>query len=517
MSSGYTTNCTQLTPDSTDFFFKTFSLSAEELIVASATQLFPFSNAGANTGANPSLRVASVVAGLSRALDLSTGQPLGHSIRTCVLGMRIAGEIGLSQEILNELFYSLLLKDCGCSGNASKTFHALGSDDLKAKRDVKTTDWTRVSWETLQYALSHVAPGKPFLERVRTLLSVARNQKVHAKDVTKIRCERGATLARLMGLSSGTADGIRGLDEHWDGSGNPEGLRGEEIPLLSRIMLLAQTLEVFLVSSGAVAAADVAVKRSRTWFDPKLVKAVQSLDRRGELFAHVFDDDLTELCLKLEPSPRIMDAGETNLDNVCTAFSNIVDAKSPFTFNHSLGVANAAVAVGRTLGLPRERILLLRNAALLHDLGKLGVSNSILEKPSKLDDDEWQVVKQHPQGTWEILREIPGFQELGQIAASHHEKLNGKGYHRGLTAEYLPLEARILAVADIFDALAAKRPYRDSIVPEKVIEMMRRDTPHALDVLCVDALEQSGIQSNQTWIDLQSLNSSLISYETLPR
>ncbi|MDQ2947023.1 MAG: phosphohydrolase, partial [Acidobacteriota bacterium] len=159
--------------------------------------------------------------------------------------MRIAEEIGLSEEGRNHLFYSLLLKDCGCSINASKMFHALGSDDLKAKRDVKTTDWTKLSWETLQYAFSHVAPGKPFLERSRALLALALNQKRHTRDVTKMRCDRGATLARLMGLSEDTADAILSLDEHWDGHGNPEGLRRSEIPLLSQIMLLAQTLEVF--------------------------------------------------------------------------------------------------------------------------------------------------------------------------------------------------------------------------------------------------------------------------------
>jgi putative nucleotidyltransferase with HDIG domain len=458
------------------------------------------------------IRVGQVVSALSSALDLSTGQPAGHSVRSCMIGMRIGKEIGLSRAELSDLFYALLLKDCGCSGNASKTFHALGSDDLKAKRDVKTTDWTRTSWETLQFALSHVAPGKPFIERTRALFRLAAGQKVHAKNATKIRCERGATLTRLMGLSGATSFAILNLDEHWDGRGFPEGLRGAEIPLHSRIMLLAQTLEVFLVASGPQAAIEVVNRRRRTWFDPDLVKAANSLSRHNLLWHKAFSTQLPELCLETEPDPKMLEPGGTSLENISLAFSNIVDAKSPFTFNHSLGVANAAVATARVIGLPRERIVFLRHAALLHDLGKLGVSNTILEKPAKLDDNEWQAMKRHPMDTWKILRAIPGFGEMSNIAGSHHEKLNGSGYFRGVTAEYLPIESRILAVADMFDALAAQRPYRDALPREKVFQIIREETPHALDASCVEALEQSGSESNQTFIDLESLNDQLKSY-----
>ncbi len=459
------------------------------------------------------MRTGAVVSALSHALDLSTGQPIGHSIRSCILGMRIAEEIGFSDEARNSLYYALLLKDCGCSGNASMMFHALGSDDIKAKRDVKTTDWTRVSWETLQYAFSHVASGKPFLERSWALFRLALRQKQHSKNSVKIRCERGSTLARLMGLSDATAHGILNLDEHWDGQGNPEGLRKTEIPILSRIMLLAQTLEVFLASQGGDAAFEVVSGRSKTWFDPDLIKAVRSLAKRKELWNDLLSDKAFTIGLEIEPRPKMMKKGDTALDAICVAFANIVDAKSPFTFNHSNGVANAAVAIARVLQLKRERILFIRHAGLLHDLGKLSVPNTILEKPGKPTDEEWEVLKLHPFYTWKILAGIPGFHEMSEIAASHHEKLNGKGYFRGLTAEQLPIEARILVVADIFDALSAKRPYRDSLPLEKVFEIMRKDVPHALDATCVEALEQSRIGCDQTFVDLQNLHDQLASYE----
>lgn len=459
------------------------------------------------------LRVAEVVSALSHALDLTTGQPIGHSVRACILGMRIAAEIGLPLETQNSLYYALLLKDCGCSANASKTFHALGCDDIRAKRDVKTTDWTRMSWETVQYALSHVAPGKPFLERSRALFALAVNGKRHTKDVTKIRCERGSMLARLMGLPEATAEGILNLDEHWDGGGNPVGLRRTEIPVLSRIMLLAQTLEVFFATQSADAALEVIQQRSRKWFDPELVKAARSLAASGKLWTDIASDEAFTVGLNLEPEQKTMAKGDSTLDSICVAFANIVDAKSPFTFNHSSGVANAAVAIARTLQLDRERVFFIRHAALLHDLGKLSVSNSILEKPGKPDDAEWAIIRLHPFYTWKILQGISSFHEMSEVAASHHEKLNGKGYFRGLGADQLSLESRILAVADIFDALSAKRPYRDSLPLKTVFEIMHKDAPHAIDATCLKALEESGVGADQTFMDLHNLNEQLISYQ----
>lgn len=427
--------------------------------------------------------------------------------------MRIGQEYGLNPQQLNELYYALLIKDCGCSGNSSKTFHALGSDDLKAKRDVKTTDWTRISWETLRYALDHVAPGKPFLERTRALLQLAANQKAHTRDVTKIRCERGATLARLMGLPDATADAILDLDEHWDGSGNPEGLRGTKINLFSRIMLLAQTLENYAAAYSREVALEIIEQRSKKWFDPAVVKAASSLASRGALWTNIESHDIADRVLRLDMPAATLSAGNETLDAICVAFAQIVDAKSPFTYNHSNGVANASVAIARTLNLPHERIVLVRHAALLHDLGKLGVSNTILEKPAKLDDDEWKIMKRHPEDTWLILKSIPEFQELSEVAASHHEKLNGAGYFRNFTAGQLSTEARIIAVADIFDALSAKRPYRDSLALETVFNIMRKEAPHAIDGDCLRALEESGITSDQSYKDLHSLQQNLVLYK----
>jgi putative nucleotidyltransferase with HDIG domain len=452
--------------------------------VASSSPATPPNSAPPGT----TLRVSALISALSYSLDLTEGRPMGHSVRSCMLGMRIAQHIGMPISEQGDLFYALLLKDAGCSSNSSKLFHILAADEIRAKRDVKLTDWTRVGWESLQYALTHVATGAPFLERMRTLARVAAKQQTESCELVKIRCERGATVARRIGFPEPVAQAIHSLDEHWAGGGYPDGLRGAEIPLFSRIMNLSQTLEVFLVNRGPEAAIAVVKKRSGRWFDPDLVKATASLAKSGALWSKLEHSDAIEHALALEPEERRMAASDETVENICQAFAEIVDAKSPFTYRHSNGVADAAVAIARQLSMCEEDTTFLRRAALLHDVGKLSVSNTILEKPGPLDDEEWKIIQKHPYYSYEILRRIPSFEQLSEVAAAHHEKLDGSGYFRHWGAEQMSLPSRILVVSDIFDALAAERPYRSAMPLEKVFGIMQKDAPRALDATCLEAL-----------------------------
>src|SRR5580658_639224 len=275
----------------------------------------------------PTVRVSQIISALSYALDLTEGRPMGHSVRSCMIGMRIAAEIGLSVDEQSDLYYALLLKDAGCSSNSSKLFHILSADEIRAKRDVKLTDWTRVGWESLQYAVSHVATGAPFLERVRTLVRVAATQQTESCELVKIRCERGASIARRIGFAEPTAQAIHSLDEHWNGGGYPDGLRGREIPLFSRIMNLAQTLEVFSFHRSPDAALDVARLRNKRWFDPDLVKAAASLAGAGKLWTGLDEAGTIEHALALEPEDRRLLANDETVENICQAFAEIIDAK----------------------------------------------------------------------------------------------------------------------------------------------------------------------------------------------
>jgi putative nucleotidyltransferase with HDIG domain len=436
----------------------------------------------------PSIRVSEIISALSYALDLTEGQPMGHSVRSCVIGMRLAQQIGMSHEEQRNLYYALLLKDAGCSSNASRFFHILNADEICAKRDVKTTDWTRLGWESLHYGFTHVATGMPFIERMQQLFQLASRQRQNSRELIKIRCERGANIAKRLGFSKQVCEGIQSLDEHWNGRGYADGSSKQEIPLISRIANLSQTLDVFFTAKGPDAAMEVAGKRSGHWFDPDLVKAARSLSNSGILWQGLDDENLMRRVAMLEPENHRVTATDEAIDNICLAFADVIDAKSPFTYRHSNGVAEAAVEIAQWFGLSQDNVKHLRRAALLHDIGKLSVSNSILEKPGKLTEQEWKAVKAHPFYTLQVLKRIPGFERLSEDAAAHHEKLDGSGYWRGLKGDQISRFARILTVADIFDALYAKRPYRDGLPLETVFAMLRKDAPHALDLPCVEAL-----------------------------
>jgi HD-GYP domain-containing protein (c-di-GMP phosphodiesterase class II) len=422
------------------------------------------------------LRLSEILAALSYALDITDGQPAGHTVRTCLIGMRLANDVGLEADDRAALFYALLLKDAGCSSNAAKVSVLYGADDFTAKRNVKMVNHSYLP-EALGYILRNVGSK-------RDLVRVLRAGSKTARQLTEIRCERGAEIARMLEMPEKTAAAVRALDEHWDGKGYPDGLAGEEIPLLGRVVCLAQTTEVFFTSFGPDAAVDMAFERTGTWFDPELVRALASLREDGRFWASLGANARVHVGA-LEPTERLVLADEARLDAVAEAFASVIDAKSPYTHRHSERVAEIAVSTGAALGLGPAALRDLRRAALLHDIGKLGVSNLILDKPGELTGAELAAVQRHPEWTEQILRRVSRFDELASAAAAHHEKLDGSGYHRGLRGDALGQSARILAVADIFEAMTAQRPYRAAMPAEQALALMRDDVRTKL---CPDAV-----------------------------
>lgn len=442
-------------------------------------------------GDSSQLRVSEVISALSHALDLVEGQPMGHALRTCMLGMRLAEVIGLPLEDRSDLYYALLLKDAGCSNNAALMYGMFGGDEIKAKREAKTTDWTRISLEGLRYVFRNAVPEGSWAERACRILSLGLNHKKQSQELIQTRCQRGSEIALNMGFSPKTAEAIRNLDEHWNGAGFPRGSCGSEIPLLGRILCLCQTIDNYASIQGVDAAFRIIEKRSGKWFDPELVRAARELKHDAKLWEELQSPLPLEAVTRLEPEEKVLYADDTLLDNICEAFSGVVDAKSPFTYDHSVGVARVSVLLANELGLNAETTTLIRRAALLHDIGKLGVPNSILDKPSRPTSREWEIIQLHPYYTYRILMKISSFREMAFIASAHHEKLDGTGYYRNLTAEQLPLPARLLAVADIYQALSEKRPYREALSRDSILDIIAKDVPHALDSDCFEALKSA--------------------------
>jgi putative nucleotidyltransferase with HDIG domain len=293
----------------------------------------------------------------------------------------------------------------------------------------------------------------------------------------------------MLELPEATQAAIRALDEHWDGGGQPLGLSGEAIPLLGRILCLAQTLEVFVRTVGLPGALAMALERRGRWFDPALVDALLAIRDDGRFWGPFEDPRMVPAVAAWEPADRVRTAGEDDLDRVADAFARVIDAKSPFTARHSSEVARWAVEIGTAMGESREALRDLRRAGLLHDIGKLAVSSRILDKPGKLEPDEMAAIREHPRYTHRILARVACFAGIVDTAANHHERLDGKGYHRGLSAFDLSRPARILAVADIFEALTADRPYREAMPRERALAIVREQRGTGLCPAAVDALE----------------------------
>lgn len=433
------------------------------------------------------LLLAELIGALSHALDLTEGQPEGHGLRSCWIGMHVGEAMGMDADELWSLYYTLLLKDLGCSSNAARICELYMVDDRSFKHDFKLAGTGRR--QLLGFMAAHSAPHARWRRRVMTLVGNVRKGGRIAQELIETRCTRGADIARRLRFPETVANAIHALDEHFDGSGRPMQLRGAAIPLASRIALLAQVVDVFQFSHGPTAAVAEVRKRSGRWFDPQVVQAFVQVARSEHFWSTLSHPELATHVLRLEPGDDAVPLDDDYLDAIAEAFGAVIDAKSPFTSGHSERVGYYTDGLAERLDVDPARRRWLRRAALLHDVGKLGVSNTILDKRGPLDAAEWQQVRQHAVYSEQILSRLTPFAELARIAGAHHERLDGSGYPRGLRGNEIARETRIITAADIFDAITAERPYHPPCSAERALDIMRREVGVAIDAECFDALE----------------------------
>lgn len=435
------------------------------------------------------LRLAELIGALSHALDLTEGQPKGHSQRCCWIGFQLGRAIGFNQQELSDLYYALLLKDLGCSSNAARICQLYLADDRGVKQDYKLYNGSLP--QALRFVLGHTGLSAPMAERFRAIVHILRNGGEISRELIEARCHRGAEIAALMRFSPAVSNTIQNLDEHWDGSGKPVGLDRRAIPQSSQIALLAQVADVFFMSLGRDAAIKEIETRAMTWFDPTLVDVFSALAEDELFWAGLAAPDLSTRVLTLEPSDIRRSADDAYLDDVALGFAKVIDAKSPYTSGHSERVAVFADLIAEGLGQSMEMRRSLRRAALLHDIGKLGISNTILDKPAKLTDAEYAEIKKHPVYSGDILSGISAFSGLAEVGIGHHEKLDGTGYPHGLKGQQISLPTRIVTVADVFDAMTAERPYRGPMPIAQALGIMSNEVGAAFDGDCFEALNRA--------------------------
>ena len=424
----------------------------------------------------------------SYALDLTEGQPAGHSIRCAYIAGRLAQSVGLTATQRGHAQYAALMKDLGCSSNAARIAELYLADDRDFKHRFKTIAPGLPS--TLRFVFGETGRNASLGHRIGAIANILRNGDAVAQEMIVSRCTRGADIAAELRLHPDVCNAIYHLDEHWDGSGRPGRLSGDAVPLYARIALLAQIADVFHQGGGRAAALAEVSRRSGSWLDPELVRAFEVLAGEDGFWRDLESPVLEAIVAASLPRDEVL-IDEDYLDAITAAFGQVVDAKSPFTSGHSARVAQFAHDLGMRLDVDPARLRQLRRCAALHDIGKLGVSSAILEKPGKLDDAEWQQMRGHAETTAQILGRISGFAEMAEIASGHHERLDGAGYPLGLKAAQIARETRIITTCDFYDALTADRPYRAAMPQEKALSIMASEVGKAVDGECFAALKDS--------------------------
>ena len=427
-----------------------------------------------------------IVGAFSHALDLTEGQPEGHCLRAAWIGCAIGKAIGLNDRQIYDLRHCILLKDLGCSSNAARICELYLADDRSFKHDYKFVGDGIA--DAIRFVFAKTGRDAPIGRRALAIGNILKNGPQIARELIATRCSRGADIARQLRMPKAVVAGVYSLDEHWDGGGKAEGLAGESIPLFARLALLAQVAEVFHHNAGTDAARTEIARRRGTWFDPELADAFLAISADTAFWNQVSSPLLEMQLLAITPTERLELVDEEYLDDIAAAFGSVVDAKSPYTAGHSQRVGDYAEHLAVAVGFDPGRRRWLKRGALLHDIGKLGVSNAILDKPGSLTDEEWCEMRDHAAHTQAILGRLSLFEDLAPIAAAHHERLDGKGYPLQLSAREIPMETRIITACDFFDALTAERPYRGAMTPAAALEIMAEVKGQAVDPDCLEAL-----------------------------
>jgi HD-GYP domain-containing protein (c-di-GMP phosphodiesterase class II) len=429
------------------------------------------------------IRAAEVVGALSLATDLGTGQPLEHALRTAVLAVRLGELAGGTARELADTYYVALLHASGCTSNGHEAALLYG-DDIAHRAAFYLIDPTSPA-EVLAFYRAHVGAGRPPEVRSALIEDAIANAGPRARDAFATMCEIAQRFAGWLDLGSDIQAALEYVFARWDGRGFPD-TRGDEIPFPMRLLHVARDISLFLSAAGPDEARGVIERRAGAAYEPRLAEL--ALRHFDEILAEVDETRMWEQVLEIEPFPQIWIRGE-KVDAAFMAIAALTGLKSPWLREHSTGVAELAEAAACRLELPAPSVTLVRRAALAHDLGRVGVSNAIWEKPGRLGFGEWERVRLHPHFTERAFAQSQELAPIGILAGSHHERLDGSGYHRGTRGPGLDQAARILAAADCYAAMREARPYRPALDPPAAeAELMREAEEGRLGPEAVDAV-----------------------------
>ncbi|MBI3677984.1 MAG: HD domain-containing protein [Proteobacteria bacterium] len=417
------------------------------------------------------VRRSEIVAALSIATDFAMGQPAEFALRACVLAMRLAKALNLAPQELTEVFYQAQLRYIGCNAE-SYSLAALFGDELDLRRDFALADNGK-PFEVLNIVIKHLRQANAHAPPVSRFLSVLQGVVTGGSLAAanfEGHCEVAQRLAERLGFGSGVVRALGQLYERWDGRGLPNRLKGEAIAPAVRIVTLAQDVVAMRDAHDDETAIAMVKRRRGKAYDPRIADCF--LFHAREWLDEIAHAPSWQQILALDPEPQ-GELCEDELDALCLVMADFADLKSPFAIGHSRAVAELAAEAARVVGLPPADVISIRRAALLHDIGQVALSAAVFTKPARLSDGEWERVRLHPYYTERILARPAALARLGAIAAYHHERADGSGYHRAARVDSISPSARILAAADAYCAMTEARSYREALSSYDAAEQLK--------------------------------------------
>lgn len=423
-----------------------------------------------STGSAQPLRLAQLIAALSIATDIGTGQSIDHALRTCLLGQELARRSGVAMDRRAEVCYLALLRFVGCTADSFETAQQVGGDDIGFISGM-SPGFLGSPREQLTALIRSAGNGLGPVRRVATTVRMLADTHGATRAVTS-HCDAAQRLSARVRVGDGVTAALGRAFERWDGTGIPGACAREEVPASVRVVEVARDVDLWLGIGGIEAAVDVIRKRAGHAYDPA-VAAAFTADAHGVLDA-VGTHDAWQATLDAEPDPPLYVApGE--LTGILHAFADFADLKSPWLRGHSPAVAALAAEAARLSGLTSAEVTTVRQAGLVHDLGWVGIRNGIWDKTGPLTLDEWEKVRLHPYLTERILSRSTALAPLARLAACHHERVDGSGYHRGARSGELSIAEQLLSAADAYQAMTAARPHRPPFSSDDAARELRRE------------------------------------------
>lgn len=371
------------------------------------------------------INLGQLFSSLSLALDIAENRHFDHSRRVAYMSNSIAQDMGLHTKVCADIYYSALIHDVGMNGQMSN------------------------------YTIFEI-----------------HNNAVLKKE----HCHLGAEIADGLPISKDCVEYIRYHHEEWNGAG-VYGLYKNDIPIGSQIIHIADYVDIYF---GDMLKDRKNIDKIKKWLDvsknkvfcAEAVDSLLNIIEKDKFWLDLSFYNLDQIIKANSPDYSTL-IGIVELEKIAKSFSRLIDSKSKFTYRHSKGLVDISSAIVDYIGYDDITSKKLQIAAYLHDLGKLAVPNNILEKPDKLDSEEFNIIKTHPYYTKLILRQVKGLEDIAGWAGNHHEKLNGKGYPEGLTYAEITREDQIISISDIYQALIDDRPYRKGMAHKDAMDILK--------------------------------------------